>query len=727
MQVPVYQRQAQQQGLPNARQTTQVDASNFLSGTEAAALKYGEQSAGDINQAVQQHYTEQLKEANQARIMDVSTQLQTHVQDAMYGKSGALSKMGADAFLGSDGRSAMDMVFDDTLKKQNALADTLGDDTQKADFKQQTNSMLMSMRGQLMGHESQQHRVYVQSTLEASNAAQSNNIALNYNDHAGIQKSIDQIQANSDQLGKLHGYGPEWGTVNAQTSVSGALNKVIDAATDRGDHKTALDMMQGFAGKMNQNDLITNYSKISKAQGEANAINYATTAMNTLKSGFTPQDGDRLNSLVLGIESSGGRHFRADGKPTISPDGAIGKWQVMPKTGPEAASLAGLSWDEKLFNQVRSGNPEIDNKAEQYNDALGKAYLQKQLQTNHGDLPKALAAYNAGPGALQKAVNKADKDGGNWLSYLPAETQNYVNTITTQYNQGGGKPPEPTLQDAQDLALSLNPHATIAERNTTIQEVTRQFNVNNDAIKANNDYVTAQALRELEKNGGNYLALPQDLRNAIPADDLSKVHSFARSKQEGRKESNLVIYNHLAANPDLLVGLSEDQYQKLAPELSDADFKHFATQRASLLKPTAGDSPDSLDSGSVNASLNNLLSQLNIDTTPKDADEAGKARLGTIRKFVNDSLLNAQAQSGKRFKDAELNSYISGLFAKSVTFRKTFMGFEHGTDSKQLMNATINDIDSTIKDQIRAAFAKNGIDNPTDGQILGSYFNGMSH
>ena len=44
-----------------------------------------------------------------------------------------------------------------------------------------------------------------------------------------------------------------------------------------------------------------------------------------------------------------------------------------------------------------------------------------------GTWSKALAAYNAGPTALQ---DRLDRYGINWLAKMPAETQNYVARIT---------------------------------------------------------------------------------------------------------------------------------------------------------------------------------------------------------------------------------------------------------------------------------------------------------
>jgi soluble lytic murein transglycosylase-like protein len=57
----------------------------------------------------------------------------------------------------------------------------------------------------------------------------------------------------------------------------------------------------------------------------------------------------------------------------------------------------------------------------------GAARLMASLAAQFGgDYAKALAAYNAGPGAVNAAVAQG---GANWLSYMPAETQNYVAII----------------------------------------------------------------------------------------------------------------------------------------------------------------------------------------------------------------------------------------------------------------------------------------------------------
>lgn len=105
----------------------------------------------------------------------------------------------------------------------------------------------------------------------------------------------------------------------------------------------------------------------------------------------------------------------ANGRFLTSPKGAVGPGQVMPATGPEAARLAGLPWNEVAFRT----DPD-------YNNALGEAYYTAKLDEFGGDPIKAAAAYNAGAGRVRRALRTAARQGGDWTQYLPSETQGYV-------------------------------------------------------------------------------------------------------------------------------------------------------------------------------------------------------------------------------------------------------------------------------------------------------------
>lgn len=155
------------------------------------------------------------------------------------------------------------------------------------------------------------------------------------------------------------------------------------------------------------------FTKEQQAQIDGLTSDNTTAAAGS--TGASGKGGSTFDRLLN--QESGGSQFNDDGSVKTSKKGAIGIAQVMPATGPEAAKLAGLPWDENRYRK----DPE-------YNKALGRAYFEEQLRT-FGDERTALAAYNAGPGATAKAVARAKREGGDFLAYLPEETRKYVPAI----------------------------------------------------------------------------------------------------------------------------------------------------------------------------------------------------------------------------------------------------------------------------------------------------------
>lgn len=137
-----------------------------------------------------------------------------------------------------------------------------------------------------------------------------------------------------------------------------------------------------------------------------------------------PLTSDRLEDLIKTVSE---RHHvdpalvravirtESNGNPAaVSNKGAQGLMQLMPTT----AQQLGVA---NVFNP-------------QDNIEGGVKYLQQQLTRYNGDLDKALAAYNAGPGAVDRA--------GGVPKYK--QTQEYVRKVTNSYLQGapaksGGK------------------------------------------------------------------------------------------------------------------------------------------------------------------------------------------------------------------------------------------------------------------------------------------------
>ncbi|ECS1106812.1 transglycosylase SLT domain-containing protein [Salmonella enterica] len=126
-------------------------------------------------------------------------------------------------------------------------------------------------------------------------------------------------------------------------------------------------------------------------------------------------------------QESGGNQYGKDGSPLVSPKGAVGVAQVMDDTGPEAARLAGVEWDrDKWLNDPR------------YNAKLGQAYFGAQMKKYDNNPVLAVAAYNAGPGAVDSWIERfGDPRTGaisneQFAAAIPYdETRNYVAKVTS--------------------------------------------------------------------------------------------------------------------------------------------------------------------------------------------------------------------------------------------------------------------------------------------------------
>lgn len=124
----------------------------------------------------------------------------------------------------------------------------------------------------------------------------------------------------------------------------------------------------------------------------------------------------------------------------VSPKGAIGLMQVMPAT----AQRFGVSGDARTPLERRLAEPST-------NIRTGARYLRHLLNLFPQQLELALAAYNAGEGAVQRA--------GNRIPNI-RETQNYVRTVMQLYALL--KPPAPPVRAAVAAADRETPPAPTA-------------------------------------------------------------------------------------------------------------------------------------------------------------------------------------------------------------------------------------------------------------------------
>ena len=184
-----------------------------------------------------------------------------------------------------------------------------------------------------------------------------------------------------------------------------------------------------------------------------------------------PQASSQLVDAVIGQESG------SLGTNAESNKGASGLMQIMPDTARDLdPALAGMS-DDQIKAKLKA---EPD-----YNRQQGTKYLNQMLSKYDGDVVKALAAYNAGPGRVDEVLKTVDPKTQGYdafLNALPKETQNYVPSVLGRM---GAKIEAPQMQNvsglsADDMIKAQNIAETEARSQAAVERAGLEMDVAND-------------------------------------------------------------------------------------------------------------------------------------------------------------------------------------------------------------------------------------------------------
>lgn len=714
--VPTYDNfQATPNTLPQTRMVMpeMPDVAGQQAQQMGRAMMAGGQQIGQVALDMQQ-------QANQLRVDDALNKAKEAALRLTYDKDvGFTNLRGINALERPDGKPLAD-EYADTLKRSiDDIAGTLGNDAQRQAFSLRSNDILTSMRGSAIQHEAQEFKTYSLSVSEGIQSTALREIGLNWQNTDAVNSAVERIRAETYRQAQLLGKSAEWQEAQARKMTSNAHKVALLSALEQNDPAYADAYLKKYSGQMDADDILTVRGHVTKAMDAKVGFTAASEVLGKMQPRIQVGEAERAFNIALGTESNN-RQFGPDGKPLTSPKGAIGIAQVMPNTAPEAAKLAGLPWDENRYKNDPA-----------YNKALGMAYFQRQLQENGGDLAKAYAAYNGGPGRLADAIKQAEKSvkaaqadpnlkPKTWLDFMPQETRDYVAKNMRAFEAGQGQPNRPTFQEIDDQLradprLAGNP----ARYKVAREEAERQFNEQTKAIKQREEEAVATAMRGIIENGGRFSDLPVSVRAAVPPKEVDNLISFAQKIAKGDNSTSLWLYAKLAGNPDQLARMNDNEFYALRRELSEADFKHFANERAKRTGGgTGSNGPGDLNTQAIKQSLDQRLRMLKIDPSPKDDGGNDAARIGGIRRFVDQYFMAAQREAGKKFTDAEVSQHLDALFAKNATFRGWF-----STSSGPMLTMKVGDIDGATRDNIKAAFKRQGIDKPTDAQILNAYWN----
>lgn len=209
-----------------------------------------------------------------------------------------------------------------------------------------------------------------------------------------------------------------------------------------------------------------------------------------------------------------------------SPAGAVGLWQFMLATGKR--------YDLKV-------NSLIDERQDPYKSSWAAARYLRDLYKIYRDWSLVIAAYNCGPGNVNKAIHRANGVRDYWTiyPYLPSETRGYVpafiaaNYIMNYYCEHNICPMKTKLPVTTDTV-------TIT-RDLHMQQVADLCNIEVEAIKALNPQYRTQLIPG--SSGPMTLCLPTETLNAF-IDLKDSVYNY-RADELMTRRSNVEVNDKL--------------------------------------------------------------------------------------------------------------------------------------------------------------------------------------
>lgn len=357
--------------------------------------------------AASQVFQKSQEDADQAALIKAESELSNWKLGTMFNPdTGVYSRKGGNAL------DITNQTLPEFDKQVERLGSSLTNERQKARWQQITANQRNSLNSELNRYEYGERQSYYDETDKASINSAALGATSYYQDPGQVayyqNKGARVIVAN----GQRKGLPPEAIEQNVQEFNSNLAVGVIDRMVSD-DPLKAQQYYATAAAAMLPDDRV----KVEKVLGTAIRQQIGSDTAAKLHAGLPLSMKDYV-PLVVQVETGGVSGL-------VSPSGALGLMQVMPETGKEMAAKLGLEYDEERLRYD-------DN----YNMAIGTAYLEEVGEKYSGSPALALAAYNGGMGNVDKWLKKyGDPRKGEiseqeFIEKIPfKETREYVGKV----------------------------------------------------------------------------------------------------------------------------------------------------------------------------------------------------------------------------------------------------------------------------------------------------------
>lgn len=500
--------------------------------------------AAPIGNAALQIVQKTQQDSDTAALMEAESQLSSWKLNTMFNPDGGVYNQ--------KGKNALD-ITNRTLPQFDQQAEQIGNsltnERQRARWQQIVSNQRNSLDSELNRYEFGERQVYYDEADKASVESAQNGALAYYQDPQQVAYYQNKATAVITSQGMRKGLPPEAIELEVRKNNSTMATGVIGRMA-QDDPLKAQQYYATVADYMTPEDQL----QVSKMLGKSVRKQWASQMGEALYSTGTLST-DALPTLIIQAESGGD-------PLAVSDKGAMGLMQLMPDTAKEMAAELGIPYDEKRL----LADPN-------YNTSLGTAYINKMLGRYAGNSALAVAAYNAGPGNVDKWLKeygdprKGEISEQEWIQSIPfEETKNYTAKITSQLI--------PAVPGSVSYASAVRKANEIEDpelRELTLNRVDDLKKAQDLELKANYDLAADAVMR------GGYESVDARLLETMPAADQLKLRKLDADLRKGVDPVTDVnkLEEFLSMPPRQLANLS--LARDIQPYLSPTDFGKVTT------------------------------------------------------------------------------------------------------------------------------------------------------
>lgn len=661
--------------------------------------------------ALSQHAMRMQDEDNATEARAADAQFAAEIRSTMFGAPDGSST----GYYATKGKPAVD-GYDATAKalaeKRKAVAASLNPGAQRM-FDEIAQRRTESELNRMATHAATERRNYQASVFETTVKSAADDAVAWYGNAPKFNQSMATLRGTIQEYAESEGWAPERTVAALRDTESGVRRSVAERMV-LNDAIGAASYVEANRDKLTGADQLALERILTPAMHDQQAQEDAKVALGQPigPSRVTSQaDLGRFVSTIEHVESRG-QDYGKGGALLTSAKGAEGRMQVMPATQADPGYGVRPARDNSPAELAR----------------VGREYAAAMVVKYNGNTALAAAAYNAGPGTVDKWLQSigdprtGTMSNAEWAARLPvAETRNYVAAVAR--GMGSSAPVNAPRETDEAAALArIDALSEAGGWDTGRTERAKAEVMKNAAIDRRLLNQQERALSDsawAAYDAGQKLppsliaALPRTTREQIKA---AEVRRATGADVETDPVQFVQVQRLAAEDPERFATLD---INKLRGVFSPTDIRAVGDMQNDIIKNGAN-SPKAVTHGRIVSTTRDLAEAAGISLVGTKGSQRQKAaaQLAAFQDRVSADVAAYVAENKRQPDDETIRKFADRwLMEATVVGSGVF-----SDDAKPLFEIEpgakiVIEVPNTFRERVRAAAARNGRPMPSEREI----------